>query len=142
MPMIVRWPGRIRAGIVSNRVWAFWDFLPTAAALAGTNAPKKIDGVSLLPFLLGRSQKDHDYLYWEFFERGFQQAIRVKNWKGVRLAAGGPLELYDLGADIGEQNDVAALHPDVVAHMEKLLKTARTDSEGWPVQAAEAPKSR
>jgi arylsulfatase A-like enzyme len=142
VPMIVRWPGRIRAGSVSNRVWAFWDFLPTAAAIAGTDAPKKIDGVSMLPTLLGKRQKDHDYLYWEFFERGFQQAMRVKNWKAVRLEAGKPLELYDLSADTAEHNNVAALHPDVAAHIEKLLKSARTDSEGWPLKAADAQKSR
>ncbi len=141
-PMIVRWPNRIRAGTVSKRVWAFWDFLPTAAAIAGANAPKKIDGISLLPTLLGKEQRHHDYLYWEFFERGFQQAIRVKNWKAVRLEAGKPVELYDLDEDIGEQNNVAAKHPDVVAHIEKLLKAARTDSEGWPLKADEAKKSR
>jgi len=141
VPMIVRWPKMIKAGTVSNQVWAFWDFLPTAAAISGATAPKT-DGVSVLPALLGKSQRNHNYLYWEFFERGFQQAMRVKNWKAVRLEAGKPLELYDLGADIAESNDVATLHPDVVAHIEKMLKAARTDSEGWPVKAAEKQKSQ
>ena len=141
VPMIVRWPKRIRAGTVSNRVWAFWDFLPTAAAIAGVNAPKKIDGISLLPTLLGKQQRDHDYLYWEFFERGFQQALRLKNWKAVRLEAGKPVELYDLDEDTGERKNLAAQHPDVVAHIERLLKAVRTDSEGWPLKADEAHKS-
>ena len=83
-PMIARWPGRIKADTVSNQVWAFWDFLPTAAEIAGVKPPTGIDGISMLPALLGKEQKSHDYLYWEFHERGFQQAIRMGDWKAVR----------------------------------------------------------
>lgn len=131
VPMIVRWPGRVRAGTVSDQIWAHWDFLPTAAEIAGAAPPRGIDGISMLPALLGKPQKDHEYLYWEFFERGFQQAIRVGDWKGVRLGLGRPLELYDLKADVGERTDVAAGRPDVVARLEGLLKSARVDSERW-----------
>jgi hypothetical protein len=59
----------------------------------------------MLPTLLGKAQRSHEYLYWEFFESGFEQAIRFKDWKAVRLAAGRPLELYDLDAELGERND-------------------------------------
>ncbi len=132
VPMIARWPGKIKAGTISNQVWAFWDFLPTVAEVVGVKPPKKTDGLSMLPALLGKAQKDHRYLYWEFFERGFQQAIRHKDWKAVRLEVGKPLELYNLDGDIGERNDIAAKHPDVVAQIEKLLKKARSESEHWP----------
>src|SRR5438132_2375488 len=78
VPMIVRWPGKIRAGAVSKQVWAFWDFLPTALELAGRESPPGIDGISQVATLLGKGeQKQHDFLYWEFHERGFQQAVRM-----------------------------------------------------------------
>lgn len=141
VPMIARWPGKIKAGAVSNQVWAFWDFLPTAAQIAGVKPAKKIDGISILPVLLGKQQRGHEYLYWEFFERGFQQAIRFKNWKAVRVATGKPLELYNLDTDIGERNDMATKHSDVVAHIEKLLKNARSESEDWPLKPDEAKKN-
>jgi arylsulfatase A-like enzyme len=132
VPMIVRWPGRIAPGQVSDYVWAFWDVLPTMAALAGVSPPAAIDGLSIVPALVGAEPKPHEYLYWEFFERGFQQAIRAERWKGVRTGFGRPLELYDLSADPGETSDVATAHADVVGRLERLLSTARTDSPYWP----------
>ncbi len=132
VPMIVRWPGKIRAG-VSDQVWAFWDFLPTTAELIGAKAPAGIDGISMLPTLRGRPQKSHKYLYWEFHERGFSQAVRMRDWKAVRLADGNPLQLYDLKADVGERNDVSDGHPDLLAAFEQIFGAARTESEHWPV---------
>jgi arylsulfatase A len=129
VPMIARWPAKIPAGRVSDFVWAHWDFLPTACALAGVEAPKGLDGLSVLPALLGQAQSGHDDLYWEFYERGFDQALRWGDWKGVRNGLDGPLELYDLKADPAESKDVAAQHPDVVASIEARLKSARTPSE-------------
>jgi arylsulfatase A-like enzyme len=137
VPMLVRWPGRIRAGAVSDQVWAFWDFLPTAAELAGAKPPVGIDGLSVVPTLLGKGeQKQHAYFYWEFHERGFQQAVRLRDWKAVLPKLGGALELYDLTKDIGEQFNVAGQHADVVASIEELLKTARTDSAQFPIRPA------
>lgn len=133
VPMIVRWPGRIRAGAVSDQVWAFWDFLPTAAELAGTAPPPGIDGLSVVPALLGRPQRSHEFLYWEFHERGFAQAIRMGDWKAVRPGSQRPIELYDLGSDLGEKVNVADRHPDVVGRAEAILKTARTESKDFPV---------
>jgi arylsulfatase A-like enzyme len=134
MPMLVRWPGKVRAGAVSDQVWAFWDFLPTAADLAGAKAPAGLDGVSVLPTLLGKGeQKQHEFLYWEFHERGFQQAVRRGDWKALRLKADGPLQLYDLKTDPGERRDVAGPHPEVVARIETYLKTARTESKEFPI---------
>jgi len=134
VPMIVRWPGKVKPGTVSEQVWAHWDFLPTAAELAGAPAPPGLDGISMVPALLGKRQRNHEFLYWEFHERVFDQAVRMGDWKAVRHELGGPLELYNLKTDLREERDVAAAHPEVVARIEDYLKTARTESEQWPVK--------
>jgi arylsulfatase A-like enzyme len=135
VPMIVRWPGHIKPGTVSDQVWAFWDSLPTAAELAQAKVPPHLDGISMVPTLLGKQeQKQHDFLYWEFHERGFQQAARGGDWKALRRKPGGPLELYDLKSDVGETTNVADKHPEVVARFESYLKGARTESSLVPVQ--------
>jgi arylsulfatase A len=126
VPMIVRWPGKVPAGLTSDQIWASWDFLPTAAEIAGTAPPKGIDGVSILPALLGKSNIKHSPLYWEFYERGFEQAARVGDWKAVRHAPGKALELYNLKNDLGEKKDVAAPNPEVVRKMEDTLLNARS----------------
>jgi len=131
VPGIVRWPGTVRAGSVSDHVWPFWDFLPTAAEIAGVKAPSNMDGISILPALLEKKQRDHLFLYWEFHERGFTQAVRMGDWKAVRFAKRRRLELYNLGTDVGEKNDIARKHPDVVAKIETYLQTARTKSDYW-----------
>jgi arylsulfatase A-like enzyme len=137
VPLIVRWPAKIQRGLVSGRVCAFWDFLPTAAEIAQVKVREKLDGLSLLPALLGKPQTDqHDFLYWEFHERGFQQAVRMGDWKAVRPQAGKPLELYNLKTDPGEKENVAEKNPEVVAKIEASLKTARTDAEQWPIKPA------
>jgi arylsulfatase A-like enzyme len=132
VPMIVRWPGRIAPGAVSDYPWAFWDLLPTAAELARAQAPAGIDGVSIVPVLLGKPAPPRDYLYWESHQKGFHQAVRAGNWKGVRHGLAGSLELYDLAADIAEKNDVAAAHPDIVARLTSILNNARTDNPDYP----------
>lgn len=132
VPMIARWPGTVAAGRVSDHVWAHWDMLPTLAEFAGARTPSGLDGVSVAGALRGNARVEHAPLYWEFHERGFQQAVRMGRWKAVRLKVGAPLELYDLDADPQEQHDIAAAHPDVVARIETYLKTARTESERWP----------
>jgi len=138
VPLIVRWPGKIQPGLVTDEAWAFWDFLPTAAALSGAKPPEKIDGLSFLPLLMGQSQTNrHDSFYWEFHERGFQQALRAGNWKAVRPQTDQALELYDLKTDIGEKKNVAAEHPEVIAKMEQLLKNARTEAPEWPIKKPE-----
>jgi arylsulfatase A-like enzyme len=126
VPMIVRWPGKVPAGVTSDQIWAFWDFLPTAAEIAGAAPPKGIDGVSVLPALLGQSNIEHSPLYWEFYERGFEQAARVGDWKAVRHVPGKALELYNLKKDLEEQEDVAASNRDVVRKMEESLREARS----------------
>jgi arylsulfatase A-like enzyme len=136
-PMIARWKGRIKPGTVSNLPWYFADIFPTFADLAGAPIPAGLDGISVLPTLLGKgTQKKHDYLYWElpkynkadgtFVDEVPMQAVRMGNWKAVRPKPGAPLELYDLAKDIGEKTDVAAKFPAVLKKMEEICKTART----------------
>ena len=99
--------------------------------------PEDIDGLSMLPTLLGKSrrQRKHRFLYWEFHEQGKKQAIRMGDWKGVRLNVGqdpdGPIELYHLDVDPGETTDLASDHPEIVAQIAGLMRTARTPSEHW-----------
>jgi arylsulfatase A-like enzyme len=134
VPMIARWTGTIPAGRVSYQEWAHWDVLPTLAEVAGAKAPAGIDGLSMARALRGEQQPGHEFMYWEFHERGFQQAVRMGDWKAVRLKKDAPLELYDLRNDSYERIDVAAEKPDVVARIEQYLKTARTESARWPVK--------
>jgi arylsulfatase A-like enzyme len=134
-PMIVRWLNQIPAGVVSNKVWYFADFLPTVVELAGAEASSNIDGISILPTLLEEEQNlENRFLYWEHFGGGFQQAVRVGDWKGLRLTPKESLQLYDLSKDIGEENNLAEQHPDIVQKIEDYLKTARTESKNWPTR--------
>jgi arylsulfatase len=132
VPMIAWWPDRISAGAVSDHVSAFWDFYPTFAELAGTESNETVDGISLVPTLLdqGSEQRQHEYLYWEYQGR---QAIRLGRWKGIRHRLDQEIELYDLELDIGEQNDVADDHPDVVARIAEIMLSGRTESELFPL---------
>jgi arylsulfatase A-like enzyme len=133
VPALARWTGTIKPGQVSDFPWAFWDFLPTAAELAGVKPPQGIDGFSILPILLGKAQQPHGHFYWEFHENGFHQAVRQGNWKLVRQGPKFELELFDLSRDTGETTNVAARHPEVVTAMEELFRAARVDSPEFPV---------
>ena len=137
VPLIARWPGKIRAGSVNGHISAFWDFLPTCCELAGIDSPEGIDGISMLPTLLNFRQKKHECLYWEFHEQGKKKAVRMGDWKGVRLNIAnnpdGPIELYNLRIDIAEQRNVAGQYPDIVEKIEKYMESERTPSEHWPM---------
>ena len=143
VPMIVRWPGHVLADHVNPHVWAFWDVLPTLCDLAGAKTPDGLDGISVLPTLLQKGeQRKHEFLYWEFHEKGSQQAVRMGDLKAVRNKLGAPLELYDLAKDVAEKTDVADQHRDVVNRIETYLKTARTDSELWPLREEKKKKGQ
>ena len=133
VPMIARWPSRIAASSESNHVSAFWDVFPTVAELAGQTPSGKQDGLSFLPTLTGEGeQATHEYLYWEFHEKGGRLAVRKGDWKAVQYEVldnpNGPIALYDLSTDLSEETDVADQHPEVVAEMKAILDSARTPS--------------
>ena len=137
VPLVARWPGKIKSGSTSDHVSAFWDMLPTFAEVAGAAPPRETDGISLLPALTEeREQPEHEYLYWEYFGRP-AQAVRMGPWKGVRRyerKTHRPLdvELYYMLDDVAEQHDVAAQYPDLVASVLRIME-ARTPSlfEAW-----------
>ncbi|MFV1964408.1 MAG: arylsulfatase [Pirellulaceae bacterium] len=121
VPTIARWPGVIQPGSCCDTPLAFWDFLPTACALAGVEPPEAIDGISFVPALIGSPQPRHDYLFWKY---GKKTAVRKGKWKAVRLGDSKPTELYDLSTDIGEKQDVADRNPEVVARMQNIMTEA------------------
>ncbi len=134
VPMIVKWPGKVKAGSKSEHISAFWDVLPTVAEIVNVAAPDSIDGISFLPELLGREQQTHSHLYWEFYEREGRQAVRKGPWKAVRYKVaydyeGTPVELYNLVEDPYEENNVAEQYPELSAEMLALIKECHTPSE-------------
>ena len=138
VPFVAWWPGTVKARKVSEQVGYFGDFMATAAELAGATLPANVDSISLVPTLLGqaRRQRSHEWLYFEFHERGFSSAaILDGRWKGIRTGTtNAEIELYDLKRDVGETRDIAAKNPKLVARVGKYLTTARSDSPDWPIK--------
>ncbi|MCE2433591.1 MAG: sulfatase-like hydrolase/transferase, partial [Candidatus Latescibacteria bacterium] len=135
VPFVARWPGTIQPGTVSAHYSGFQDMLPTFCELADVSIPEPVDGISMLPALLDRdTQQAHEFLYWE--RRGVS-AVRMGDWKAY-LPEGhtnpeGVVELYDLAADIGEQNDLAAEYPDIVSEIRAIVQKSHRDTpwETW-----------
>ena len=98
-------------------------------------APRRRDGKSILPLLMGRlaDQDSGRELYFEHHEGGFVQAVRFGLWKAVRRGLAGDVELYNLGDDPAESKNVAAENPQVVARAVKILDGSRSPSPDWPV---------
>ncbi|MCF6332750.1 MAG: arylsulfatase [Draconibacterium sp.] len=123
IPMIVEWPGKIQPGAVSDHIAAFWDIFPTFCELAEIKTPQGLDGISMLPTLLNDAgQQEHNALYWEL---GKNQAVRMGEWKGIRKNSKGrvgDIELYNLGNDIQEKNNVAKGFPEIVKQIETIMQ--------------------
>ena len=135
-PLLVRWPGKVKAGTTSTHVSAHWDIFPTFCELAGAEVPAGLDGISFLPSLLGKDQKSHQYLYWEFFEGGGKRAVRMGKWKAVQTQLNkkgpeAPVELYDLSVDAGERRNLAAQSPELISRALAIFKEAHTPSPIW-----------
>lgn len=143
VPLVARWPGRIKAASTSGHVAAHWDVLPTLTQAAGARTPQGLDGVSFLPTLRGQPrQRRHEHLYWEFSAYGGQQAVRYGDWKGVRakmFEGNRRVELYNLATDPGEQRDVAAQHPQVVARIERFMRESHTPDARFPLRGIDTP---
>ena len=154
-PLIVAWPGKIKPGTTSDLPTYSPDVMPTLAEIAGKEAqaavPDDVDGVSILPTLLGEGeQKIHDHLYWEWQRynwskkqldpNGLMQAVRKGKWKAVKMGSNKPMMLYDLSKDIGEQNDLSKQHPDIAKEMAELMKGSRT--EMLPQEEPELPEGK
>lgn len=141
---LARWPGKVPAGRVTDEAWAFWDFLPTAAELAGAAIPAecKTDGLSLVSFLKGGPAPERDHFYWELHEAASLQAVRFGDWKAVRNGPETAIELYDLKTDAGEKTNLAKEKPELVAKAEELMKTSRTDHPDWPLVQKRAGKGK
>ena len=137
VPFLVSWPGKVKAGSVSDHISYFGDVMATMQDLLHTGEKVKTDGISFLPSLINKGrQKEHKYLYWEFHEQGGKQAVRMGKWKGVRLNVqdnpDAPIELYDLEKDLKEQSNVAGKHPDIVKKMKTVFDEAHTKSDAFP----------
>ncbi|NBA88922.1 sulfatase-like hydrolase/transferase [Emticicia sp. CRIBPO] len=132
----IAWGGKVKKGLTNQEILANYDVFPTFEELVGGSKTKGLDGLSFSNSLKGKPMaKKHDALYWEFYERGFDQAVRMGDWKAVRQRTkGGKMELYHLKNDLGEEKDVAAQYPDIVAKAEKAIALNRTESPMWPLK--------
>ena len=134
VPFLAWWPGKIQPGRVSDHIGYFGDLMATVAELAGAEVPENTDSVSFAPTLTGRvgDQVEHKYLYWEFYEGGSAQAVRTRQWKGVRTPMlTGRLELYDVTRDQAAKYNIARNHPEVVKEIEAMMAEAHVAHPSW-----------
>lgn len=135
VPMIARWTGTVAPGTTSDHQCAFWDLMTTFADVADTPAPENTDGISFVPTLTNEgTQPEHEFLYWEFGERGFKQAVRMGDWKAIRFEGRPTPELYNLANDVGETVDVAAQFPTVAAELAMAMDSARTSPDAGAIR--------
>ena len=148
VPTIVRWPGHVAAESTSERLSGFEDWMPTLLDLVGgpsSSLPPSVDGITMAPTLLGKSQVERPFLYREFGGYGGQQSVRVGDWKAVRQnIRRGKLqtELYNLADDIGERHDVSADNPQLLAKLEALMAREHNPSELFPMPALDRDSDR
>ena len=124
IPFLVRWPGHVTAGQVSDHLFYQPDVLPTLSEICGTRIPSDVDGISIAPTLLGegmtgRPQEEHFMFYWEY---GQQVAVRQKNWKAIQPKRDSDWELYDLEKDPSEGRDMAKYQPAILARLTEFAE--------------------
>jgi len=123
------WPGRIEKGFATDALFATMDIFPTICAAAGVEVSHRIDGVSFLPTLQGELQPTDDRLIFFHRREGGRpffgmtiDAVRKGPYKLVRNDPFGPLELFDVGSDPGEQKDVLEQHPGIARELIAALQ--------------------
>lgn len=146
VPLVIRWPGKIKAGTVSDHISGFQDILPTLAEIAAakTLIPANTDGISFVPTLRKTgTQNKHKYLYMEFPNYGGQQMVRMGKWKGLRkdmFKRNMNIELYNLEEDISEQNDISLKYPDIVEKIREIMKKEHVPSDTFPFEQIDTIK--
>ena len=135
VPFIISWPKYIHQARKTKNISTFWDFLPTVCDILSLPIPAETNGISYLPTILNKpeTQKQHDYLYYEFYERGGKKCVLKDGWKLVEL----PIvptqctrfELYNLNTDISELHNVAKQNPNIVKQLQEIMKKAHTDTK-------------
>jgi arylsulfatase A-like enzyme len=137
VPTVAYWPNTTPAGVEEDHIASFVDWMATACDLAGVETPKDTQSLSFAPTLLGspEKQKQPEYLYWEFYERGSKQAVRFGDWKAIRKPMfDGRMELYNLADDIGEENDLSAAEPELVKKAESFMEKAHVPNPMWKIR--------
>jgi uncharacterized sulfatase len=134
VPTIAWWPKTVEKGSQCDQPLYFGDLMATACQLSGAPLPKDLDSVSFLPALKGETGKQtrHDFLYWEFYERTFRQAIVVEDWKLIRSGMDDErIELYDLSKDIHEDKNLAKEKPDLAKKFLAIMEKAHVPHPNW-----------
>ncbi len=136
VPLVASWPGKVKAGSTSDFISAQWDLMPTFCHIAGLPIPTSIDGISLLPTMMGQDSETHGFLYWEFAPRN-TQAVRMGKWKAIQTIADkaktGNVELYNLDIDRSETKNLASEHPEVVEEITAIMAREHTPSKAFPL---------
>ncbi len=145
VPLLVKWPSKIKAGQVTDKMTGFEDWIVTLHDLVGSgnSLDHRHDGLNLAPHLLGNASPKRSFLYREFSGYGGQQAVWMGKWKGIRqkmLRKGknhDPLriELYDLSVDESESQDLASKHPEIVERIKKIMEREHVPSKEFPISA-------
>ena len=134
VPTIAWWPNTIASNTISEQPFYFGDLMATACKIATIPQPQNLDSVSFLPTLTGNdsNQAEHKYLYWEFYERTFRQAVVMKEWKLIRSAMDdNTIELYDLSKDVHEDKNLATEHPALAQRLISYMEEAHTPHPNW-----------
>ena len=143
VPTLAWWPKTIKSGSVSDEPFYFGDLMASACEMASAEIPKKNNSISFIPTLKSdhKNQELHKYLYWEFYERTFRQAVIMKDWKLIRSGMDNErLELYDLSKDIHEDENLEKLHPDFTKNDQLHGRGTRTTPKLANTEAEEITK--
>lgn len=137
-PLIVSMPGTVPQGETNHTVGYFADILPTFAEITSQKIPENTDGISLKDVFLKNENLEYERaLYWEFHEQGGKQAVRMGNWKGLRLDVHekgfhDAVKLFDLKTDPSETNNIADRYPEIVEQIKNIMLREHKPSKTFP----------